>query len=169
MVIINHSCVHLWPWRIGRLIKHSPHAQLCVQLAFSWDTTVPLLLFTTSAPALQPGRLEVSIRCHTSLPASLLLFSLLFTERSPQNSASTTATLIMPAGDAATLYLSPQFEFLQNILITHQLFRLSHKQELQQKDQDLQGQRKWAKLLLSPSNPSRPGWRYGGCSRCGKV
>lgn len=90
-----------------------------------------------ATPALQPGRLKVSIRCHTSLPASMLLFSFLFVEASPQNSVPTTATLTMPAGDAVPPYLSPRFEFLQNIPITHQLFRLSHKQQPQQKDQGL--------------------------------
>lgn len=61
-------------------------------------------------PALQPGRFEVSTRCHTFLSAFRLLFSLLFAERSPQNSVPNTTTPIMPACNGAPPCPSPRFD-----------------------------------------------------------
>lgn len=171
VVIINTFCGHPWSWRMNRLTKHgllasfecslSPLLLHCATITGSLPAAADL-----DPPALQPGRFKVATRCYTSLHAVVLL-SLLW--ENPQNSVPITGTLIIPAGEEAPPYLSPQFEFLKNIPVTHQLFRLSHKQQPQQKDQGLQGQRKWAKLSPSTSNPSRPWWRFGACRCCGKV
>lgn len=65
-----------------------PFAQLCMQLA---STSAPLEHHNRASaaahldpPVLQPRRFEVAIRCHTSLPASMLWFSFLFSERTPK-------------------------------------------------------------------------------------
>lgn len=89
---------------------------------------VPLLLFTVLTASLQPGKLEVSIICCTSLCVAPL--PSLCRDISPKYWVAA-SSLIMPAGNAATPYLSPWFELLHNILITHQLFRLAHKQQPQ--------------------------------------
>lgn len=153
---------------MGGLTKHSLLLSFSCSLPpllLHWTTiTEPLLLLT-----LTPGRFKMATRGHIFPPLLHTEVLLSLFRKNPQNSVPTTATLITPAGEETPAYLSPQFEFLKNIPITHQLFRLSHKQQPQQKDQGLQGQRKWAKLLPSTSNPSRPWWRFSDCWCCGKA